>query len=190
MNESQLFLKRHFEAVIDFTDAEAEYVVSHFKPGHFAKKEFVFRENDEVTHNFFIVSGLTKLFVADPEGNEHIVSFAMEDWWETDSLAFFTRTKAVTSMQCIENTTLFSLGYDHYLQLCSEMPKVEHFFHQKAIASHLAAQKRMLALTTLTAKKRYEQLLETRPALFQRLPKTLLASYLGVSRETLSRLVG
>ena len=190
MNENEIFLRRHLEAVTPFSDAEFDFVLPHFTLAAYKKKEFVFRENDAVPYNYFIVSGLTKLYVIDADANEHIVSFAMEDWWETDALAFFTQSHASASMQCLENTTAFCLSFDNFQKLCREMPKMEHFFHRKAIASHIAGQKRMLALTTLTAKQRYEQLLSSRPVLFQRLPKTLLASYLGVSRETLSRMIG
>ena len=182
------FLRHHIEKIIDVDDAEFQYILSHFTVRSLKKKEFLIRENDVVDHNFLLVSGLTKLYITDRGGNEHIVSFALEDWWETDSLAFFTQTKATMNLQCLENTTTFCLSFHNYSKLRSDMPKMEHFFLEKAVASHIAGEKRMLALTTLTAKERYEQLLAARPVLFQRLPKTLLASYLGVSRETLSRL--
>jgi len=65
---------------------------------------------------------------------------------------------------------------------------MEYFFLKKSNAGYIASQRRILSFLTSSAKERYEQLLEQYPILFQRVPKMLLASYLGVSRETLSRL--
>ena len=124
----------------------------------------------------------------DEHGREHIVAFAMEDWWESDYLAFFTKTKATMSLQCLEDTRVFCITVESYYKLCAGMQKIEHFLLAKANSGHIASQQRILSFLTSSAKDRYEQLLTRYPSLFQRVPKTLLASYLGVSRETLSRL--
>lgn len=112
----------------------------------------------------------------------------MEDWWETDYLAFNTKTKATMSLQCLENSDILCITLKDYHNLCSNLPKIEHFFLQKATSGHIASQQRILSLLSSNAQERYEQLLKRYPFLFQRVSKTLLASYLGVSRETLSRL--
>ena len=135
-----------------------------------------------------MISGLLKLVYNDNNGKEHIVSFAMEDWWESDFSAYFTKSKAKMSLQCIEPTTVFSISITDYEKLSTEMPKMKRFFLQKSNAGFIASQQRILSFLTSNAKERYEQLLEQYPMLFQKVPKTLLASYLCVSRETLSRL--
>lgn len=112
----------------------------------------------------------------------------MEDWWETDFLAFYTKTKATMSLQCLEDTRVLCISLENYRKLCSGLQKTEHFFLRKATSGHIASQQRILSLLSSNAKERYDQLLKRHPSLFQRVPKTLLASYLGVSRETLSRL--
>ena len=112
----------------------------------------------------------------------------MEDWWESDFQAFYNGTKATMSLQCIEDTTMLCLTLDGYKSLCSGLQKMESFLLIKANAGHIAAQQRILSFLTSNAKERYEKLLKRYPSLFQRVPKTQLASYLGVSRETLSRL--
>jgi len=184
----QEILRQHFEKIIALSDEESEFILSHFTLGNLRKREFFIREGENVGHIFFIVSGLTKMILTDKDAKEHIVSFAMEDWWETDTKAFYTESKATMSMQCLEDTTYFRLSYQDYRELSSVMPKMQHFFFEKAVAAHIASQNRILALTAMNAKERFEQLLGQKPALFQRPPKSLLASYLGVSRETLSRL--
>lgn len=121
-------------------------------------------------------------------GKEYIVSFAMEDWWESDFQAFHNRAKATMSLHCLEDTEVYCLTLDNYQKLCAELQKMEHFFLEKANRGHIGSQQRILSLITSSAKERYEQLLERYPSLFQRVPKSMLASYLGVTRETLSRL--
>jgi CRP-like cAMP-binding protein len=112
----------------------------------------------------------------------------MEDWWESDYFAYHKQEKASMSLQCLEDTLVLCLSLTNYKNLCASLHKMEHFFLAKANAGHIGSQQRILSFLTSGAKERYEQLLKRYPALLQRVPKTLLASYLGVSRETLSRL--
>lgn len=114
--------------------------------------------------------------------------FAMEDWWETDFQAYYTQMRATLSLECLEDTVVFCLQLEDFHALCAELPQIARFFLQKSMLSSIAAQQRLLSLLTTSAQERYEQLLRKYPALGQRISKTLLASYLGVSRETLSRL--
>ncbi|RBL89477.1 Crp/Fnr family transcriptional regulator [Chitinophaga flava] len=181
-------LRQHIEKIVALTDDEFAFVCTHFTTKSFRKREFIIQQGERVGHAYFIISGLVKLVYGDESGNQHIVSFAMEDWWESDFLAYFTQTKATLALQCIEDTTVYCLSLDDYRQLCAGLHKMEHFFLWKANAGHIASQQRILSFLTSNAKERYEQLLKRSPSLFQRVSKTLLASYLGVSRETLSRL--
>lgn len=181
-------LKKHIQKTVDLSDAELEKACSFFKKQHFKKREMIISENDQVDHVYFIISGLLKLFYTDTEAKEHIISFSMEDWWESDYAAFYTQTKATQSLQCLEDTLVLKLSFDNYQRLLTEVPKMTDFFLKKAIGGHISNQRRILSLMTMSAKERYEQFLRYYPILIQRLPKTVLAAYLGVSRETLSRL--
>ena len=112
----------------------------------------------------------------------------MEDWWESDYFAYYNSGKATMSLQCLEDTQVFCITLEAYNKLCAGFPKIEHFLLIKGTGGHIAAQQRILSFLTSNAKERYDQFLKKYPALFQRVSKTLIASYLGVSRETLSRL--
>lgn len=173
--------------IIALTDEEFELIDSCFHFKNFKKKDLIIKENDAVNHVYFIVSGLMKLYVTDRDAKEHIISFSMEDWWETDYMAFYTQTKATQFLQCLEDTEVLCLSFSDYQKLNKTIPKLEHFFLKKAIGGHIANQKRILSLLTLTVQEKYEQLLNSYPTLLQRIPKTVLSNYLGVSRETLSR---
>ncbi|WP_224998744.1 Crp/Fnr family transcriptional regulator [Cesiribacter sp. SM1] len=181
-------LREHIERLVSLTDDEFADVFSHFKIDTFKKQDFLFHKGARVNYAYFVASGLLMLVHNDESGKQHIVSFAMEDWWETDFLAFYTQTKATMSLQCLEDTTVFCILLEDYQELCARLPKMNHFFLVKSNFGHIGSQQRILSFLTSNAKERYEQLLQRYPSLIQRVPKTLLASYLGVSRETLSRL--
>jgi CRP-like cAMP-binding protein len=129
-----------------------------------------------------------KAYHTDKEGKEHILQFALSDWWITDYGAYFKEAKATIHVDCIEESQLLCLSLHNREKLCGDMHKMEHFFRKKLNAGYVALQQRILTLLNSSAKERYEQLLNQYPSLFQKVPKTLIASYLGVSRETLSRL--
>lgn len=180
-------LREHIEKIVSLTDAEFDFVRAHFSTKKYKKHQFIIQEGEPVKYSYFVVSGLLKLVHTDASGKEYIVSFAMEDWWESDFQAFHNRTNATMSLDCLEDTEVFCLSLDNYQKLCSGLHKMEHFFLVKANGGHIGSQQRILSLITSTAQERYEQLLERYPSLFQRVSKAHLASYLGVSRETLSR---
>lgn len=181
-------LRAHLEKIVSLTDEEFAWVLARFTLKKFKKHQFLLQEGELVKYNYFVISGLLKLVYTDAAGKPHILAFALEDWWETDFPAYYTQAPATLSLECLEDTTVFCLSLADYHALCVELPQMARFFLQKSMLSAIAVQQRLLSLLTTSAKERYEQLLQKYPALGQRISKTLLASYLGVSRETLSRL--
>lgn len=189
MKERSCLLRDHIEKIVRLTDEEWESIFAYFTFGAYDKNHSIFAEGDKVQHVYFIVAGLVKLVYVDADAKSHIVSFAMEDWWETDFQAYYTQSKATFSLRCIERTEVFSLSLKHFELLCSSFQKMQYFFLRKTMAGHISSQQRILSFLTSGAKERYDLLLSEHASLVQRVPKTYLASYLGVSRETLSRLI-
>lgn len=181
-------LRNHIEKVVPLTDTEFVFVEQHFLVKRYKKHQFLVQQGEFVPFNYYVVKGLTKLVYMDEAGKEHILAFAMEDWWDNDLQAYYTQSKATLSLVCLEDTEVLCLSLENYRALCAGLPKIEHFFLEKTIFGFLAAQRRILSLLTSSAQERYEQLIRQHPELLQRVPKTQLAAYLGVSRETLSRL--
>lgn len=181
-------LRRHIEQVVRLSDEEYAFVRQHFSIKHCKKGGLLIDKNEPVRYVYLVISGLLKLVYHDKTGREHIISFAMEDWWESDYPAWFSRQPASLSLQCIEDTQVYCLSLDNYQTIRTRLQKMEHFFLHKANRGHMASQERILSFLTATPRERYEQVLRKQPALMQRVPKVLLAAYLGVSRETLSRL--
>ena len=181
-------LRQHIEQVIPLTDEEYSFVRKHFGVKRCQKGDLLIAKNGPVRHVFLVISGLLKLVHHDKKGREHIVSFAMEDWWECDYPAWFARAPASLDLCCIEDTQVYCLSFDDYQTICTKVHKMQHFFLHKANRGHLASQERIISLLTATPTERYELVQRKQPTLVQRVPKAILAAYLGLSRETLSRL--
>lgn len=181
-------LRKHIEKIVPLSDEEFAFVGSHFTLKKFKKHQFLIQEGEAVKHYYFVVSGLLKLVYTEDTGKQHIVSFAMEDWWESDVYAYFTQTDATMSLECLEDTEVLCLLLEDYKKLCDGLQKMERFFLEKANFGFIGSQRRIISWLTSNTKERYEQLLTRYLSLIQRVPKSLLAAYLGVSRETLSRL--
>ena len=181
-------LRRHIENVVHLSDEEYDFVRGHFSTKNCKKGGFLVEEGEPVRYVYLIISGLAKLVYYDKSDREHIISFAMEDWWETDYPSWFSREPASLSLQCLELTEAYCLTLESYQTICARLHNMEHFFLHKANRGHIASQERILSFLTSTPRERYELVLRKQPALMQRVPKSQLAAYLGVSRETLSRL--
>ncbi len=181
-------LRRHIEHVVPLSDEEYAFVEKHFITRKATKGAMLITKGEPVRYVYLVIAGLLKLTYEDKKEREHIVSFAMEDWWETDYPAWFSGDPASLSLKCIEDTQVYCLTLDGYQTICQQLQKMEHFFLHKANRGHMASQDRILSFLTDTPRERYELVLRKQPVLLQRVPKALLAAYLGLSRETLSRL--
>lgn len=183
-------LRQHIEKITPLTDSEFVYILSHFTNRTFKKHQYVIQKDDAVKNDHFVLSGLLKAYHTDNNGKEHIIQFAMEDWWISDYQAYFNQTAATLNIDSLENVELLCLSLTNREKICADLHKMEHFFRRKSNFGYIALQQRILSLLNSNARERYDQLLNQYPMLLQRVPKTLIASYLGVSRETLSRLSG
>ena len=181
-------LRQHIEKITPLSDEEFAYVLAHFTSKKVRKHQFLIEEGEPVLHEFFVVKGCLKAFNIDREGKEHIIQFALEDWWISDYLAFFNEVPATMLLSSLEEGELLTISLANRDKLCAEMHKIEHFFRLKITSGFIAMQQRILASMNLSVQERYEKLLKLYPNLSQRVPKQAIASYLGVTRETLSRL--
>ncbi|NML38177.1 Crp/Fnr family transcriptional regulator [Chitinophaga sp. G-6-1-13] len=181
-------LRQHIEEIVTLTDEEFEHVLSHFTYREFLKNQYVIQEGDYVRNDYFVLSGLLKSWSIDDKGKAHIVLFATENWWISDPQAFHNQTKSTLNVDCLEDSKTLAISLENREKLCTEMRKMEYFFRRKTTAGYIASQNRILSLISFNAKERYEYLQQQYPGLLQRVPKSLIASYLGITRETLSRL--
>ena len=186
--EAKNILRDHIAKMSSLTGEEFDYFYDHFKPFSFKKGQVVIREGDKVDCEYFVVSGCLKAFYINDDIKMHILQFAMPTWWTSDYQALYTQTKASINVDCITDAELLSISNADREKLCSELHQVEHFFRWRTNKGYVAAHRRLLSLMNNDAKTRYEELMQLYPQLYSLVPKHLIAAYLGVSRETLSRL--
>jgi CRP-like cAMP-binding protein len=181
-------LHRHIEAITPLPDDDFKSIAGHFTFKKFRKHQFLVQEGDHVAHEYWVVKGCLKSGYTDTNGKEHILQFALEGWWITDFPAYFRQQPATLTIDCLENVEVLALSHASREALCKEFHTMEYFFRKKLTSGFVALQERVLSMQRMSAAERYAEFLALYPALLQRVPKRLVASYLGVSRETLSRL--
>lgn len=181
-------LKEQFLKIIRISDEEFDYILGHFSYKKFRKHQFLVQDGQDVMFDYFLLSGCVKSYYSDENGKIHILLFAVKDWWITDYEGYYNQKKAIVNIDCIEDTEVLCLSNDNREKLCREFHQIEHFFRKKTNRRNVALQNRILSLLSSNAKERYEKFIREYPSLTQKLPKHILASYLGVTRETLSRL--
>jgi CRP-like cAMP-binding protein len=186
--QAREILKEHIAKMASLSDGEFDYFFSHFKPMTFKKGQTVIREGDKVDCEYFVIAGCLKAFYINDQVKMYILQFAMPTWWTSDYNALYTQTKATINVDCITDVELLCLSNADREKLCNEIHQVEHFFRWRTNKGYVASQKRLLSFMNNDAKARYEELLKLYPQLYNLVPKHLIAAYLGVSRETLSRL--
>lgn len=182
------FLKAHIQEIVSLSDDEFETVQALFIKKKFRKRQFLVQENQPVNEVFLIEKGFLKSSIIDSSGKEHILQFAAPNWWISDFAGFFKQEASSLAVDCIEEAEVYSISFENMNLLCSQMPKMEHFFRIKSNFGYVALQQRILSLMSKSAKERYEDFVKQYPGFTEHIPKQLIASYLGVSRETLSRL--
>ena len=186
--QAKEILKEHISKTASLTDDQFNYLFSHFKHQSYKKGQTIIREGDNVECEYFVLDGCLKSFFINDELKMFILQFAMPTWWASDYNALYNGTKATINVDCITNTEVLCLSSNDREKLCREIHQAEHFFRWRTNKGFVAAYRRLLSFMNNDARHRYEELMAQYPQLYNTVPKHLIAAYLGVSRETLSRL--
>ena len=173
---------------IDLTVEEETILLSKITHRNYLKDQYITQQGDVCKSVCFILSGCTKMFHIDEEGQEHIVMFSIEDWWTSDLGSFISQTPADYNVQCTENTQLIQFTYDKLEDLYAAIPKLERLFRKIVERAFVSSQKRIIRNFSLSAKERYIIFKETYPEIEQRVPQYMIASYLGITKEFLSKI--
>lgn len=181
-------LLEYINKFINLTVEEETILLSKIVHRNYLKDQYIIQQGDICKTVNFIISGCTKTFYMDLEGQEHIVMFSIEDWWTSDLGSFITQTPADFNVQCIENTKLIQFAYNNLEELYKEIPKLDRLFRKIIERAFVASQKRIIRNFSLTAKEHYQIFKKTYPKIDQRVPQYMIASYLGVTKEFLSKI--
>lgn len=173
---------------IDLDKEELEWFTSILETKSFDKRELILRSGDICQYQTYVITGCLKIFYTDNNGTEHIVKFAIEDWWAFDLQSFVTQKPAFYSIQAIESTYTFRISKANHDRLYQRIPKFEKFGRLMFQNSYILLQNRMTQNLFETAEEKYLHFTEKYPRLELRIPQKDIASYLGITPEFLSML--
>lgn len=181
-------LHKKISEIISVSEEDFEYSKSLFLPKKLRKKQYLLQEGDVCRYTAFVSKGLLRTYSTDEKGTEHILQFAMEGWWMADLYSFLTDEPSIFNMEALEDCELLLITRPSWDLLLARIPAFERFFRILIQNNLIATQRRLLGTMSETAEEKYVKLLKTYPDCVQRVPQHMIASYLGITRETLSRI--
>jgi CRP-like cAMP-binding protein len=181
-------LKSHIAKYVQLTEEEFERATRLFIPKKIRKRGFLLQEGDVCKHIAFVTKGCLRSYSVDEKGVEHVLQFAVEEWWISDLYSFLTGEPATSYIDALEDSELLLIDNPSFEKLQTELPKFERFFRLLLQNAYIATQRRINASLSLSAEKRYLELIGSCPTISQRVPQRHIASFLGVTPEALSRI--
>lgn len=178
----------YINRVVALTEEEELKLSSLISSRKLLKGQYFLQQGDVCKFSGFVISGCTKTFYVDDEGQEHVIMFSIEDWWTSDMGSYITQKPADFNVQCLENTELIQFSYENQQEMMQEIPKLERFFRIIIERAFVASQKRIVRNMSMSAKDRYLFFRSEYPKIEQRIPQYLIASYLGITKEFLSKI--
>lgn len=180
-------LKQKINAIAPLDEAEFTWFKSLFVARKLRKRQYFLQEGNTCQHQAFVTSGLLRSYRIDEKGNEHILQFASEGWWMADLSSFLTNEPSFLNIDVLEDSEVLLISKSSWEDALQQVPALERYF-RIILQSHLVAtQKRLLQSLSETAEEKYSRFVITYPEALQRVPQHMVAAYLGISRETLSR---
>jgi CRP-like cAMP-binding protein len=170
------------------TDEERQLIRSKFHPKRLRKRQYFLQEGDVCKYVAFIVRGSSRMFSVDGNGHEHIVRFGLESWWLSDPESLISLTPSRYNIEMLEDSELLVISVADAYELRDKSRIFDLTIKAMDRQLSSATQKRIHTAISMTAEERYDELANTYPQFLQRFPQSMIASYLGLSPETLSRI--
>lgn len=152
------------------------------------KAELLHQEGSIVRSLYFIESGLIRIFYHTTSGKDVTYGFYSEGDFVTVPESFYTQTPAKYNMEMLEDSTVYSISYTDLNTLLIDFPQMQRLENKTLQGFLLKAGERIVALQFQTARQRYDTMMEKQPDIILRAPLGTIASYLGITQETLSRI--
>lgn len=181
-------LFKHIGKKVQLSEEDKLKIQTFFKEKKLRKRQLLLEQGEVCRHLSFISSGLMRTYNVDEKGNEHMSIFGWEGWWLSDFNSFLTGETSVFSIDAIEPSELLMISRADYEDLTLAVPLMDRYFRILYQNSLVTKEKRLLSSIKHTAEEKYLQLADTNPEMLKRVPQNLIASYLGIAPETLSRI--
>lgn len=182
----ELFFERLNEKIA-FTSEENEIIKSYLTPKKLRKKQYLLQAGDVCKTIAFVEHGTLRAYSTDIKGNEHIIQFALEGWTISDLYSFMTGEPATYHIDALEDSELVLISKAAQEEILKRVPKYETYTRMQITGAYLAMQKRLTSNISLSVEDRYQYFISLYPDIAQRVPQHMIASYMGLKPETLSR---
>lgn len=154
----------------------------------FDKKELLAEEGKHCRYSYFIEQGACYSYLIDDKGEKHAIQFALEGYWISDLYSFFSDRKGIYTIETLEPSQLLLLNKQNFQKACDLCPEIDRFFRLLAQNALVALQYRLAKTNSEDAESRYLEFSNLHPKFNQRIPQYLIASYLGIKPQSLSRI--
>jgi CRP-like cAMP-binding protein len=179
--------ERYLTERIVLTDGQLNLIRSLSVEKKIARREFILRKGETSRHTNFVSKGFLRLYRTDHKGDEYILRFADENHWINDRESYLTGQPSTANIEAIENSEILTWKKSDFDLLLNEIPVFKELMKNLSAKLQIASQNRFYTSVSSTAEEKYLQFVTRYPAIFNRIPLHMVASYIGVSRETLSR---
>lgn len=195
-----IFMKIHevnmYEAFFDYLKIFSDPALSEeqkvllkqaFIPFKLRKRQYLLQAGDHSKNFAFIVKGAMRQYSVDDKGTEHIVRLGVEDWWMGDRESWVMGSPSFYNIDAWEDTDMLLINRANTMELLKKVPVIGEMMRQLDERNNIANQRRLTSHISATAEKRYTDFVDCNPELLMRFPQHIIASYLGITKDTLSR---
>ena len=172
---------------VSLTQEETEKLISIIRIKKIKKRELIDRPSQVCNYRNSIEKGAFRSYYIDNEGKEHTVQIAIEDWFVSDFYSYITQTPATLFVEALENSIILQMTYDDIEGLCKEIHALSEYFRITTERAFAFSRKRALSNLSLTAEERFLELEQRYPNIVNRVPQKVIASYLGMTPEFMSK---
>jgi CRP-like cAMP-binding protein len=169
-------------------EGEMQVIRDSFNHKKYRKGQYILHEGEIASFDNYIIKGLARTYSIDAKGVEHIVRFTPEDWWTGDLASFLSGKPTTYSVDCLENTEVLRITRDQLESLCDKVPVMNKYFRVLYQRSIISFNVRVSSNLSMNARERYNEFIKRFPEIHQRVPDKQIASYLGITPQSLSRI--
>jgi CRP-like cAMP-binding protein len=178
----------HINNYTTIDENEFEKISSYFQIVSVGKKEAIYSSGNKPLKHYFILDGCAQMYFIKQDGSEQTVQFALKNWWITDYLSFQNKKSSEFYIKSVEPTTYLQIGYEQQEVLLEQFPKMETYFRTIFQIAYGASLMRIKYIYSYSKEEIYFHFRDAFPEFINAVPQYLIASYLGLSPEYLSKI--
>jgi len=188
MDKDQKFLINFIQSIVPIADQAAENIARNFTPLHLEKNSFLLKQGQVCNEYIFLEKGFIRAYTLNTAGDEVTTNFYEPSSVVFEVASYFKRTPTQENIQALTTCMAWQGNYENFQVLFHTIPEFREFGRAILVNGFIALKERTLAMITYTAEQRYEQLLKVQPEILQIVPLKYIASYLGITDTSLSRI--